>query len=127
MIKRGGRTTDEVSTSFGIRTISWPVKRNDGDGRFFLNGRPVFINGVCEYEHQFGQSHAFSSEQIRARVKEIEGAGFNAFRDAHQPHNIEYLNYWDKDGIFFGLSSRLIYGMIHPNSGEISRKCLDSG
>ena len=101
MIKRDGKTTDEISTPFGIRIISWPIKRNDGDGRFFLNGKPVFINGVCEYEHQFGQSHAFSSEQIKARVKEIHAAGFNAFRDAHQPHNLEYQNYWDKDGILF--------------------------
>ena len=60
MIKRDTKTTDEISTPFGIRTISWPVKRNDEDGRFYLNGKPVFINGVCEYEHQFGQSHAFS-------------------------------------------------------------------
>ena len=59
MIKRGKSTTDEISTPFGIRTVSWPVKRKDGDGRFYLNGQPVFINGVCEYEHQFGQSHAF--------------------------------------------------------------------
>ena len=64
MIKRDTKTTDEISTPFGIRTISWPVKRNDGDGRFYLNGKPVFINGVCEYEHQFGQSHAFSNEQV---------------------------------------------------------------
>ncbi len=69
MIKRDTKTTDEISTPFGIRTISWPVKRNDGDGRFYLNGKPVFINGVCEYEHQFGQSHAFSNEQVAARVK----------------------------------------------------------
>ena len=85
MIKRGKSTTDEISTPFGIRTISWPVKREDGDGRFYLNGQPVFINGVCEYEHQFGQSHAFSREQVAARVKQIRAAGFNAFRDAHQP------------------------------------------
>ena len=80
MIKRDTKTTDEISTPFGIRTISWPVKRNDGDGRFYLNGKPVFINGVCEYEHQFGQSHAFSNEQVAARVKQIRAAGFNAFR-----------------------------------------------
>ena len=83
MIKRDTKTTDEISTPFGIRTISWPVKRNDEDGRFYLNGKPVFINGVCEYEHQFGQSHAFSREQVAARVKQMRAAGFNAFRDAH--------------------------------------------
>ncbi len=101
MIKRDTKTTDELSTPFGIRTLSWPVKRDDGDRRFYLNGKPVFINGVCEYEHQFGQSHAFSNEQIASRVKQIRAAGFNAFRDAHQPHNLEYQKYWDADGILF--------------------------
>lgn len=101
MIKRNGKTTDEISTPFGIRTISWPVKRADGDGRFYLNGKPVFINGVCEYEHQFGQSHAFSNEQVLSRVKQIKAAGFNAFRDAHQPHNLLYQEQWDKEGILF--------------------------
>ena len=101
MIKRDGKTTDEISTPFGIRTISWPVKRADGDRRFYLNGKPVFINGVCEYEHQFGQSHAFSPEQVAARVKQIRSAGFNAFRDAHQPHNLDYQKYWDKEGVLF--------------------------
>ena len=101
MIKRGTATTDEVSTPFGIRTISWPVKRNDGDGRFYLNNKPVFLNGVCEYEHQFGQSHAFSTEQVASRVKQMRAAGFNAFRDAHQPHHLDYQNYWDKEGVLF--------------------------
>lgn len=101
MIKRDTKTTDEISTPFGIRTVSWPVKRNDGDGRFYLNGKPVFINGVCEYEHQFGQSHAFSKEQVAARVKQMRAAGFNAFRDAHQPHHLDYQSYWDKEGVLF--------------------------
>lgn len=101
MIKRNDKTTDEISTSFGIRTISFPVKRNDGDGRFFLNGKPTFINGICEYEHQFGQSHAFSTEQIDSRIKQITAAGFNAFREAHQPHNLEYLKDCDQDGILY--------------------------
>ncbi len=101
MIKRDTKTTDEITTEYGIRTVSWPVKRNDGDGRFYLNGKPVFINGTCEYEHLLGQSHAFSDEQIASRVKQIESAGFNAFRDAHQPHNLLYQKYWDEDGILF--------------------------
>lgn len=101
MVKRVGKTVEEVSTPFGVRTISWPAKRKDGDGRFFLNGKPVFLNGVCEYEHQFGQSHAFSAEQIRARVKQIKAAGFNAFRDAHQPHHLDYQRYWEQEGILF--------------------------
>ncbi|MBP1675797.1 MAG: Beta-galactosidase/beta-glucuronidase [Bacteroidetes bacterium] len=102
MIKRDNNvTTDEITTPYGIRTFSWPVKRNDGDGRFLLNNKPVFINGVCEYEHQFGQSHAFSPEQIASRIKQIKAAGFNAFRDAHQPHHLDYLKLADSQGLLY--------------------------
>ena len=103
IIKREGgkRTVDDLATPFGVRTFSWPCFRKDGDGRFYVNGKPTFINGVCEYEHQFGQSHAFSHEQVEARVKQMLHAGFNAFRDAHQPHHLDYQGYWDKYGILF--------------------------
>ena len=100
-IVRDGKTADEVTTPFGIRTVSWPINRSDGDNRFLLNGKPVFINGTCEYEHRLGQSHAFSDEEIRSRVKQIRAGGFNAFRDAHQPHNLLYQQLWDESGILF--------------------------
>jgi len=108
MIKRDGKTTDEVRTPFGIRSISWPVPARSTsltspirDSRFFLNETPVFINGTCEYEHILGNSHAFSPEQIRSRVKQITNAGFNAFREAHQPHNLLYQQLFDEQGILF--------------------------
>lgn len=101
MVKRHGKTTDEVQTPYGIRSISWPVLHKDGDHRFLLNGEPTFINGTCEYEHLFGQSHAFSPEQIRSRVKQIRMAGFNAFREAHQPHNLLYQQLFDEQGMLF--------------------------
>ncbi|SMC39979.1 malectin domain-containing carbohydrate-binding protein [Pedobacter africanus] len=99
-ITEGNKIIDELHTPYGIRWISWPVGENPADSkRFLLNGKPVFINGVAEYEHLLGQSHAFSDEQIRSRVMQIRAAGFNAFRDAHQPHNLLYQEYWDKLGI----------------------------
>jgi hypothetical protein len=48
-----------------------------------------------------GQSHAFSSEQIKGRVRQIQTAGFNAFRDAHQPHNFLYKKFWDEEGMLW--------------------------
>jgi hypothetical protein len=101
IIKENGTVIDQETTPYGFRWISWPKYRDDGDNRFFLNGEPVFINGVCEYEHLLGQSHAFSEEQIQARVNQIKAAGFNAFRDAHQPHNLLYQQLLDKFGILF--------------------------
>ena len=101
MIKRNEKTTDEVCTPFGIRNISWPVLRKNGDNRFYLNGQPVFINGTCEYEHILGNSHAFTPEQIRSRMKQITNAGFNALREAHQPHHLLYQQLCDQQGILF--------------------------
>lgn len=101
ILKRNNKATDDLVTPFGVRTSSWPLNRKDGDNRFYLNGKPVFINGVCEYEHQFGQSHAFTDAQIDARIKEVKSAGFNAFRDAHQPHNLHYKDLIDKEGLLW--------------------------
>lgn len=95
------RTVDKTSIPYGIRWISWPIGRNNGDGRFYLNGKAVFINGIAEYEHLMGNSQAFSNTEIRARVMQLRAAGFNAFRDAHQPHNLEYQKYWDQLGILW--------------------------
>ena len=100
MIKRdGGKTTDEITTPYGIRQVGWPL--NAGGQQFLLNGKPVFINGTCDYEHVFGQSHAFSNEQIDSRMKLIRQAGFNAFREAHQPHNLAFQHWLDRNGMLF--------------------------
>ena len=100
-VREGGKTIDRISTRYGIRWISWPIDRDWGGNQFFLNGKPVFINGICEYEHNMGQSHAFTGEQVMARTEQMHAAGFNAFRDAHQPHNFLYHKYWDEHGILF--------------------------
>lgn len=121
-VKMDGGAEDKLSTTFGIRSISWPVKRLQAiargekamiygpqgarevdakDGRFYINGEPLFLNGVCEYEHLLGQGHAFSAQQVEARVQQMLNAGFNAFRDAHQPHHLDYQKYWDKYGVMF--------------------------
>jgi beta-galactosidase len=92
---------DSVTTKFGIRTISWPIGRKEGGNQFIINGKPVFINGIAEYEHLIGNSHAFTDEQIRSRVMQMKSAGFNAFRDAHQPHNLRYQQYWDELGFLW--------------------------
>jgi beta-galactosidase len=97
-VSEGGKVIDELQTPYGIRWISWPID-NASQKQFLLNGKPVFINGIAEYEHLIGNSHAFSAAQINSRVRQIRAAGFNAFRDAHQPHHLDYQMYWDKLGM----------------------------
>ena len=100
MLKREGKTTDDLTTPFGIRSIAWP-RFGSPDHRFYLNNVPTFINGTCEYEHLLGNSHAFTNEQIASRIKQIRNAGFNALREAHQPHNLYYQQLTDEQGLLF--------------------------
>ncbi len=97
VVKENNLVIDKTETEFGFRTINWKNPTN----QFFLNGKPVFINGIAEYEHLLGQSHAFSKEQIVSRFKWIQSAGFNAFRDGHQPHNLLYGQLCDEKGILW--------------------------
>ncbi len=97
LIKQNNIIIDKAETDFGFRTINW----KNGSHQFTLNGKPVFINGIAEYEHLLGQSHAFSNEEIIARMKWIQSAGFNAFRDGHQPHNLLYGRLCDEKGILW--------------------------
>lgn len=96
---RTSSVLDRVDTPYGFRWIEWPNPDGSGRGTFLLNGEPTFLQGTCEYPNLLGGSHAFSAEQIRARVRQIEAAGFNGFRDAHHPHNLRYQEYWDADGL----------------------------
>jgi hypothetical protein len=81
--------------------VKWPKIPFGKDNRFYLNGNAEFINGIAEYEHQIGNSHAFTPEEIKSRVSLIQQAGFNAFRDAHQPHNLLYGDLMDEKGMLW--------------------------
>ena len=100
-ILEGRKTIDTDTTTCGIRHIRWPINHPELHGQFLLNGKPVFINGIAEYEHEMGQSHAFRDDEIYARVRQMKSAGFNAFRDAHQPHNLAYQHNWDSLGMLW--------------------------
>jgi beta-galactosidase len=97
VLQENRRPIDQTVMAIGFRTINWRT----GSHQFLLNGQPVFINGIAEYEHLLGQSHAFAHEQIETRIKWVKAAGFNAFRDAHQPHNLLYGQLCDKEGILW--------------------------
>jgi len=96
-----GKVLDELATPYGIRWIKWPDLHLPGPKQFLLNGKPVYINGIAGYEHALGKSHAFTAQEIATRVAMIRAMGFNAFRDAHQPHNLRYQYYWDHQGMLW--------------------------
>ncbi|MDO5422117.1 MAG: malectin domain-containing carbohydrate-binding protein [Eubacteriales bacterium] len=102
----------QTSTPFGIRACDGAANKGDAfvtelesgqlvKRRFLVNGKHYFLNGSCEYEHELGNDHAFSDEMIQTRMRMFQAAGFTAFREAHCPHNLRYLEYCDRNGILY--------------------------
>ena len=92
-----GKPGDTCLTTTGLRWFDWPPKSRVN--YFRLNGKQVFIRGAAEYEMMLGNDHAFGDEQIDTECSMHKSLGFNAFRDAHHPHNRRYYDNWDRMGI----------------------------
>lgn len=66
---------------------------------FLINGKPLFIQGVCKHE-MFGDSgHTPTVEQMETDLKMIKNAGCNFVRLVHYPHNKKILDLADKIGL----------------------------
>ncbi|MFT4076986.1 MAG: malectin domain-containing carbohydrate-binding protein [Asticcacaulis sp.] len=99
-LTENGKVIDESEAPYGIRYLEIATQA-DGSRQLMVNGRPVFIHGIAEYEHLLGGSHAFSPQEIRARVEQVKAGGFNAFRDAHYPHNLRYQTLFEQEGLLW--------------------------
>lgn len=97
----GERVLDRDDATCGIRTVHWPDPDGPPDQPLRINGEPTFFNGTCDYEHNLGANHAFTPAQVRARAAQIRAAGFNAFRDAHHPHDLAFNREWDAHGLLW--------------------------
>jgi beta-galactosidase len=99
-LNENGKVVDRYETPYGIRYLEI-ARDSDGLRRLLINGNPFALHGIAEYEHLLGGSHAFSPEQITARVRQVRAAGFNAFRDAHYPHNLRYQAIFAREGLMW--------------------------
>jgi beta-glucuronidase len=86
--------TDTVHEPIGFRSI----ETRGGD--MLLNGRPIFLRGVCAHEEApFRAGRAFSTEDARTLlgwVKELHG---NFVRLAHYPHDENMTREADRMGV----------------------------
>ncbi len=93
-IQQGDRVVDATDTPFGIRTI-----RFDAEQGFFLNGRPVKIQGTCNHQDFAGVGVAMPDSLLYWRVKKLKEMGSNAYRMSHNPPTAELLDACDKLGM----------------------------
>lgn len=94
VLKYKGETVDTYTTGFGLRTIEYTT-----DDGFFLNGRHVKINGVCEH-HDFGLfGAAFNADAMRRKFTTLKTMGVNAVRTSHNMPAKKLMDLADEMGI----------------------------
>ena len=57
------------------------------DGRFLVNGSPVFIKGVNRHEYDCENGRALSRENIEKELRMIKDNNLNAVRTSHYPND----------------------------------------
>ena len=89
----GAREVDAYSCKVGFRELR--CERH----RFLLNGKPLFLKGVCKHEMIGDSGHVVSYEQIEEDMKMIKSTGSNFVRLVHYPHCKATLDIADKLGL----------------------------
>jgi beta-galactosidase len=93
-VEHEGRAVDTVTTPFGIRTI-----RFDAEKGFFLNGKPVKIQGTCNHQDFAGLGVAVPDTLEYWRVKTLKAMGANGWRMSHNPPTPSLLDACDRLGM----------------------------
>lgn len=93
-----GKTVDEYSTRFGIRSIE--VRAGEG---FFLNGEKIQFKGVCNHHDLGPLGAAVNKSALRHQLELIKDMGANAVRTAHNMPAPELVELCDEMGLMMML------------------------
>jgi beta-galactosidase len=92
-IEQNGKVVDTYETPFGIRTIQFTA-----DGGFFLNGKHVKLNGVCDHADLGALGTAINVSALARQLRILREFGCNAIRTSHNPPAPELLDLCDRMG-----------------------------
>lgn len=93
-ISQRGNVVDRYTTPFGFRSLKW-----DADKGFFLNGRRVQLQGVCDHQDHAGVGVAIPDALDVWRLRQLKKMGVNALRTSHNAPAPELLDACDRLGI----------------------------
>jgi len=88
-----GSYIDTASDRIGFRIIN--VKGQE----IFLNGKKIFLSGVCVHEDHFKLGKTTSEEIIRAAIRDLKEMNGIYLRLAHYPHDARFARIADKEGV----------------------------
>jgi len=102
-VETGGKTRDAERVSFGVRHIRW-----DADKGFFLNGKPLKIQGTCNHQDHAGVGAALPDALQWFRLGVLQEMGCNAVRTSHNMPTPEWVEGCDRMGIMMMCETRLM-------------------
>ncbi|MDO9587753.1 MAG: glycoside hydrolase family 2 TIM barrel-domain containing protein [Brevundimonas sp.] len=108
---------DRLSDRVGFRTIA--VSGED----ILLNGRPVFLRGICLHEEEFGPDPAriITPEAARALLSEAKtGLNCNFVRLAHYPHSEIMTRIADELGLLVWSEVPVYWRVDFANAGTLA-------
>jgi beta-glucuronidase len=106
--------TDQVRDQIGFRSIE--TRGTD----ILLNGRPIFLRGVCLHEEApFRGGRAYSREDARTLLGWAKELGANFVRLAHYPHNEFIIREADRMGIMVWAEIPVYWTVLFENSATL--------
>lgn len=96
-----GATRDGERVPFGIRSA-----RFDPEHGFFLNGKPLMIQGTCNHQDHAGVGAALPDRLQAYRLGVLQGMGCNAVRTSHNMPTPEWVEACDRMGMLMMCETR---------------------
>ena len=95
-VQRDSTVIDEFSEKIGLRSISF----SKTDGRFYLNGKPLWLRGLNRHE-TFPFMGRAAADRLQAKDADIlkYDLGCNIVRCSHYPQDPEFLSRCDEIGL----------------------------
>ena len=100
-VESGGKVRDAERVTFGVRTAVF-----DADKGFFLNGKPLKIQGTCNHQDHAGVGAAFPDRLQWFRLAVLREMGGNAVRTSHNMPTPEWVDACDRMGMMMMCETR---------------------
>ena len=100
-VAAGGKVRDAERVSFGVRTVVF-----DAEKGFFLNGKPLKIQGTCNHHDHAGVGAAVPDRLQAFRLGVLREMGCNAVRTSHNMPTPEWVEACDRMGVMMMCETR---------------------
>jgi beta-galactosidase len=100
-VETNGKTRDAEQVSFGVRFL-----RFDADKGFFMNEKPLKIQGTCNHQDHAGVGAALPDRLQWFRLGVLREMGCNAVRTSHNQPTPEWVDGCDRVGMMMMCETR---------------------